>query len=257
MPFPESVKLSVKKKADFTCCWCQNRQNKVDIHHIIPENEGGPDTEDNAAPLCGSCHDLIGMNPNLRKEVRLRRDHWYETIYRRFEPIRDWPPGLDLPLLDFYQELPQEHGHRKGIRFTDKEPTAEGVPPTLYLSIYYTPPMYRPRFPEKREKWLLVAADMRFAFHLALPVCAQNDQDVSNVMEFLHGRENLCQLVTEKSPDEINLLAMFRHNDENMLVMSTGTPTRALISIRARFSKRVANAFAAYLEEVGFAKLGW
>jgi len=79
MPFSEQLKLTVKQKANFTCCWCQDRRNKVDIHHIIPESEGGLDTEENAAPLCGSCHDLYGNNPDLRKEIRSRRDHWYES----------------------------------------------------------------------------------------------------------------------------------------------------------------------------------
>lgn len=49
----------------------------MDVHHIIPESDEGPDTEDNAAPLCGSCHDLYGNNPDLQKEIRSRRDHWY------------------------------------------------------------------------------------------------------------------------------------------------------------------------------------
>jgi CRISPR/Cas system-associated protein Cas10 (large subunit of type III CRISPR-Cas system) len=78
MPFSEHLKLTVKQKANFTCCWCQEHRNKVDVHHIIPESDGGPDTEDNAAPLCGSCHALYGNNPDLRKEIRSRRDHWYE-----------------------------------------------------------------------------------------------------------------------------------------------------------------------------------
>jgi hypothetical protein len=78
MPFSEQLKLTVKQKANFTCCWCQERRNKVDVHHIIPESDGGPDTEENAAPLCGSCHALYGNNPDLRKEIRSRRDHWYK-----------------------------------------------------------------------------------------------------------------------------------------------------------------------------------
>lgn len=257
MPFSESTKLNVKKKANFTCCWCQNRLNKIAVHHIIPESAGGLDIEENAAPLCGSCHDLFGMNPNLRKEIRLRRDHWYEICSTQFELIRDWPIGLDVPLLDFYQELPQEFRDRKGIRFTDKEPTGKNTPPLLYLSVYFTPPIYRPSCPEKCEKWLSLSADMRFAFHLGIKVCAWNNRDVSNVMEFLRGDRNFCDLTEEESVQGINYLGMFRQNGENRLVMSTITPTRASISIRALFSEKLANVFANYLEEVGFSKLGW
>jgi HNH endonuclease len=79
MSFTDQLKLTVKHKANFTCCWCQDHRNKVEVHHIIPESQGGPDTEENAAPLCGSCHDLYGNNPDLRKEIRSRRDHVYES----------------------------------------------------------------------------------------------------------------------------------------------------------------------------------
>ncbi len=79
MPFSESVKREVKRRANFTCCWCQNLDHKVDIHHIVPQKDGGPDTIGNAAPLCGSCHTKYGDNPSLRKEIRERRDHWYAT----------------------------------------------------------------------------------------------------------------------------------------------------------------------------------
>jgi hypothetical protein len=78
MAFSEALKSRVKKKANFTCCWCQDIRNKVDIHHIIPQEDGGSDTDANAAPLCGSCHILLGANPELRKEMRARRDNWYK-----------------------------------------------------------------------------------------------------------------------------------------------------------------------------------
>ncbi len=96
MAFSESIKLSVKQKANFTCCWCNNRQNKIEVHHIVPQAEGGPDDEDNAAPLCGSCHDLYGGNPNLKKEIRLRRDHWYETCSKVNNPDNRQAVDLDV-----------------------------------------------------------------------------------------------------------------------------------------------------------------
>lgn len=93
MAFSESAKLNVKRKAHFTCCWCRDRRNKVEVHHIIPQAQGGSDDEGNAAPLCGSCHDLYGGNPDLGKEIRQRRDQWYEIClgkqtfeYRGGEP---------------------------------------------------------------------------------------------------------------------------------------------------------------------------
>jgi hypothetical protein len=257
MPFSESTKLKVKRKANFTCCWCQDRRNKVEIHHIDPESGGGPDTEGNAAPLCGSCHDLLGMNPDLRKEIRQRRDHWYEICSRQFETIHNWPVSLDVPVLDFCKELPQEFRDRKGIQFADEEPSGKGKPPMLYLSVYYKPPIYHPSRPDVREKWLSVSADMRFAFHLAVEVCAWNDQDVSNMIKFLRGQRSHCDLAGKEGPHGINYFAMFNRGGENRLVVGIIAPTKASIFIRARFSERAVKAFTGYLEEVGFADLDW
>src|SRR2546425_13353225 len=53
-----------------------------DTSHIIPTADGGPDTEDNAAPLCPSCHDIYGANPVKRKLIREVRNFWYELCAR-------------------------------------------------------------------------------------------------------------------------------------------------------------------------------
>jgi hypothetical protein len=75
MPFPESVKKEAKRRANYRCVVCQ--QPFVEVHHIIPDGEG-PDTVDNAAPLCGGCHHRYGGNPELRKQLREMRDWWWE-----------------------------------------------------------------------------------------------------------------------------------------------------------------------------------
>lgn len=75
MPFTEKVKLEVKHKAAFRCCLCQTFF--IDVHHIIPESDGGPNTIDNAAPLCQNCHDGYGDNPQKRKSIKETRDWWY------------------------------------------------------------------------------------------------------------------------------------------------------------------------------------
>jgi hypothetical protein len=47
MPFSEALKLLVKRKSDFRCCRCS--EVGIDIHHIVPEAQGGPNAIDNAA----------------------------------------------------------------------------------------------------------------------------------------------------------------------------------------------------------------
>jgi hypothetical protein len=82
VPFSEETKLAVKKKSHFSCCLCHAVY--VEAHHIVPESEAGSDTEDNAAPLCPSCHETYGGNPDKRKFIREARDCWYEICARRF-----------------------------------------------------------------------------------------------------------------------------------------------------------------------------
>ena len=51
----------------------------LEVHHIVPEEQGGPNSEENAAPLCPSCHRSYGGNPDHRTRIRDMRDAWYET----------------------------------------------------------------------------------------------------------------------------------------------------------------------------------
>jgi hypothetical protein len=81
MPFSESLKAQVRKKAQLACCLCKSLG--VEVHHIIPESEDGPDTEENAVPLCPSCHETYGANPQKRKFIREVRNLWYEICENR------------------------------------------------------------------------------------------------------------------------------------------------------------------------------
>jgi len=63
MPFSKKLKIEVKQKAHYTCCWCRKIEASLDVHHIRPESEDGPNTFDNAVPLCKICHDMVGSNP--------------------------------------------------------------------------------------------------------------------------------------------------------------------------------------------------
>ena len=76
MPFPENIKLEDRRRSNCKCVICQ--QPFVDVHHIIPEADGGPNDLDNAAPLCASCHNWFGANPVLQKQIREMRDLWWE-----------------------------------------------------------------------------------------------------------------------------------------------------------------------------------
>lgn len=81
MAFSERTKLEAKKRSAFRCCICQKMF--VEVHHIVPQAQGGSDDIENAAPLCSSCHDLFGGNPEKRKQIREMRDYWWSLMLDR------------------------------------------------------------------------------------------------------------------------------------------------------------------------------
>lgn len=82
MPFQSSVALEVRRKCHFQCCLCKSIG--VEIHHIVPQAEGGSDLPENAAPLCPTCHETYGANRIKRKFIREARDFWYEVCAKRY-----------------------------------------------------------------------------------------------------------------------------------------------------------------------------
>ncbi len=257
MPFPEPIRQRVKERAAFTCCWCRNPMNKVEVHHIIPAAEGGPDTEDNAAPLCGTCHDLFGQNPGLRKEMISRRNDWYERCARGPEFL--WPIAFDVPLLEHVTAIPvvESIGPYSGIRLTDRSVTDPNRPPSLYLSIYFrTSRLFGDRAPGT-EKWLYLQGDMRPALNVRIHVRALNRRDTEEIMKYLRG-ENAGWTLRgysvgrpDRSSDDV--FELWRENDDNRLMISTFSPTNAGISVHARVSSVAVRALFDYLQMVGFA----
>ena len=94
MAFTESIKKEVKEKAAFRCCRCQ-KIGSTEVHHILPQANDGPDTFDNAAPLCPSCHADFGDNPIKRKEITQMRDWWYKQVEKQYPDNRISNTQLD------------------------------------------------------------------------------------------------------------------------------------------------------------------
>jgi hypothetical protein len=87
MPFSERVKHLAKIKSAFRCCACH--APFAEVHHLMPEVKGGSSELSNAAPLCASCHDLYGGNPEKRKTLTQMRDFWWEIMEERRERLTD------------------------------------------------------------------------------------------------------------------------------------------------------------------------
>lgn len=102
MAFSETIKINIRRKSHFQCCLCKSVG--VEVHHIVPQEDGGSDLEENGAPLCPSCHEIFGSNPSKRKFIREARNAWYEICQNRFKPDHD----LFLQVLDMLSKLPSK-----------------------------------------------------------------------------------------------------------------------------------------------------
>lgn len=84
MAFNQTIVNQVKEEAAFRCCRCQSIG--IEVHHIVSQKEHGPDSFDNAAPLCPNCHTWFGDNPLKRKEILQMRNWWYKRVKEIFAP---------------------------------------------------------------------------------------------------------------------------------------------------------------------------
>lgn len=106
MPFDEETKRKVLLWCDRHCCLCKKAcGTNVEVHHIVPENDGGDSTIGNAIPLCLDCHGSIGQyNPKHPKgssyktnEIKARREQIYEEFTRHLVPIVYYEIRQKLP----------------------------------------------------------------------------------------------------------------------------------------------------------------
>ena len=80
----------------------------VEVHHIVPQKDGGPDTLDNAAAVCPNCHSDFGGNPEKVKRIKEMRDWWYEQVNNIYSPVqRDLIQKMSNDLLDINKNLPE------------------------------------------------------------------------------------------------------------------------------------------------------
>ena len=77
MPFPRHVRTEALERAHYTCVLCR-RPGFLEVHHILAEATGGPDTIDNACALCAQCHADFGANPERRNALKEIRDWWWK-----------------------------------------------------------------------------------------------------------------------------------------------------------------------------------
>mgnify|MGYP003890057471 CR=1 FL=1 len=89
MGFSPTIKQQAMNSSVRHCCVCHRYKGvKMEVHHLIQEADGGPNTFSNAIPLCFDCHSDAGhfnvRHPKGIKfsipELTKARDNWYDFV---------------------------------------------------------------------------------------------------------------------------------------------------------------------------------
>lgn len=112
MPFPQSIREQALLACKRYCCYCEKYSGlNMEVHHIIQEADGGPNTFDNAIPVCLNCHATIGAY-NTRhpkgtkyssKELKKIRDDFYKRI-KKIPRKADQKSDADKKLLETFKD---------------------------------------------------------------------------------------------------------------------------------------------------------
>src|SRR5262249_22533251 len=82
MAFPENIKLDAKSERITSALYADNRcSSKCTISYQSPRRV--QTRLRTRAPLCPSCHDTYGGNPDKRKWIREMRDFWWEFCEKK------------------------------------------------------------------------------------------------------------------------------------------------------------------------------
>ena len=89
MSFSKKIKAQCLSECARRCCVCQRYcAVGIEIHHIIPKEQGGKNTYENAIPLCFDCHCSAGhYNPKHPKgnkyspeELKKSKENLYKIV---------------------------------------------------------------------------------------------------------------------------------------------------------------------------------
>ncbi|HBB86230.1 MAG TPA: hypothetical protein DC047_01280 [Blastocatellia bacterium] len=138
MPFPREQVDELLKACHRRCCVCHRFCGvKIETDHIVTKADGGPDSIDNAIPVCFECHAEIhsynDKHPRGRKfrpeELRGHREQWLEICRTKPEifvsATRDSDVGPIQALIDeleFNLEVSQHASYDAlGCLFLDEQ----------------------------------------------------------------------------------------------------------------------------------------
>lgn len=154
MPFPRDIREVALVKSHRKCCVCHEFGGRsVNVHHIVQEADGGPNTLENAICLCLRCHAEAGhfnsRHPMGTKyspaELRAHRDQWWKHCVDH----ADGPTGLFLDVgFKSVSRTAEVHRYRLIANYTN---TLKETNDGWKLKIYF--PAFVPLFPDDYDRY--------------------------------------------------------------------------------------------------------
>jgi len=115
VPFSDKEAVELLAQCHRRCCICHRFCGfKMELDHIEPKKDGGPDTINNAIPVCFECHAEIhaynDKHPRGRKyrpnELKKHKDQWLELCKSSAAFLASIPSRTDVgPLQALTDEL--------------------------------------------------------------------------------------------------------------------------------------------------------
>src|SRR5680860_1676468 len=98
MGFTAKIKEDILVASARHCCVCHRYKGvKIEIHHIIPKEQGGEDTFENSIALCFDCHSDAGhyfaQHPKGTKfsikELKKHKESWFSIVEKNSIPLKN------------------------------------------------------------------------------------------------------------------------------------------------------------------------
>ena len=97
---PKKTKDRLLVDAMHRCCLCPQHEDITDIHHIVPINEKGPNTEENLMVVCPTCHAKIHRirGRYQPEQLRMYKERWVNLCAKglTLEERLAEAPGINL-----------------------------------------------------------------------------------------------------------------------------------------------------------------
>jgi hypothetical protein len=72
-PAPQKLKDQLFfDRAEQSCEWCEEPYDHLEVHHIVPRREGGPNEPENLIVLCPNCHENADREAISRSKLRAK-----------------------------------------------------------------------------------------------------------------------------------------------------------------------------------------